>query len=676
MYRTKLLAVALAIAALAQVGSAQDAPQAPPPPEAPRPTFRTDINFVRVDVIVTEKGEPVTNLTEADFEMQEDGKPVKVVQFRLVRVDGRPRAGDPPPRQIRSRDDEEAEAQRDDTRVIAIFLDDYHTRLGNGMSMRRQLAEFINTQLQPTDMVAVMYPLTPVSALQFTRNHASIVSAVNNFEGRKFRYQARNPFEAEYERQPTEVVEQMRNQVVMTALRGLATRLGSIREGRKAVIYVSEGLTVMLPPQLRRGDASNPLVGGTRNPMAGENSTTEDRARFMAQSDLYYRLRDVFADFNRHNTSIYALDPKGLATNEFGIDENVGPQQDRESLQITTDTLRSLSEETDGRAIVSRNDLARGLQQLIRDSSYYYLLGYTSQAATDGKFHDIKVNVRRRGVDVRARRGFWAATADDVTRATTAAPVIPKPVENALATLSSPAAQTNYVRTWIGTDKGDNGRTRVTFVWEPVAGPPGARREQPGRVQVTAATASGNLLYRGRTPEQPPANAAAGAAVPPQRITFDAPPGPIELRLSVEAATGGLLDNDIRRFTVPDLTAPQVSISTPRLFRARTVRDLQAVAQNGAAIPSTVREFSRTERVLIRFDAYAAGGEVPTVTAVLLNRGGQKISDVAVAAATAAGTHQIDLGLNAVPPAEYVVEITVKSGSGETREYVPLRVVS
>jgi VWFA-related protein len=676
---------------MVQAGSAQQ--PAPQDPQQPAATFRTDINFVRVDVIVTEKGQPVTTLNQADFEVREDDKPQAIEQFRLIKVDGNPRPGEPPPRQIRNRDDEEREAADENTRVIVLFLDDYHTRLGSALSVKRSLIEFVQTQLRPTDMLAVMYPLTPVTALEFTRNQDSIISAINNFEGRKFRYQARNDFERQYERQPTEVVENMRNQVSMGALRGLATRLGSVREGRKAVIYVSEGFTALLPPQLRNSDASVPCMSPLQpgcsqaigSPSVGENSINEDRARAFATGDLMSRMREVYTEFNRNNASIYALDPRGLATGEFGIDENVGPGQDRVNLQMTQDTLRTLADETDGIAVVNRNDLARGLQQLVRDSSFYYLIGYTSSAPPDGKFHKIEVNVKRRGVDVRGRRGFWAPTTEDLARATAApaTPAVPKAFETALASLAVPPASTQLVRTWIGTERGDNGKTRVTLVWEPIAGSPGARREQPGRVSIIAATANGDLIYRGRSPEQPasvgaPASgsATAGASIPPQRVVFEAPPGPIELRLSVEGATGGVLDNDIRKITVPDLTSPQVAISTPRLFRARTARDVQTLTRDAAAVPATVHEFSRTDRVLIRFDAYAEGTETPMVTAAILNRAGQKMVDVPVAAATAGGTHQIDLGLASIPPGEYVVEITVKTASGEARELVPLRVVS
>ena len=99
--------------------------------------FRGGIDFVRVDVIVSDKkAQPVTNLTETDFEVLEDGKPVKIEQFRLIKVDGNAKPGGPPPKQIRNRNDEELEAARDDVRIFVFFMDDYHVRRGNSMSVR------------------------------------------------------------------------------------------------------------------------------------------------------------------------------------------------------------------------------------------------------------------------------------------------------------------------------------------------------------------------------------------------------------------------------------------------------------------------------------------------------------------------------------------------------------
>ena len=129
----------------------------------------------------------------------------------------------------------------------------------------------------------------------------------------------------------------------------------------------------------------------------------------MNQTDLLNDMRDVFDTANRQNTSIYPVDPRGLAAVEYGINEGVNQTTDRNHLNASLDTLRTLAGNTDGRAIINRNDLATGMKQIIRDSSGYYLLGYNStQAPTDGKFHEIKVRVTRRGLDVRARKGYWA----------------------------------------------------------------------------------------------------------------------------------------------------------------------------------------------------------------------------------------------------------------------------
>ena len=184
-------------------------------------TFRSGINFVTVDAYVSDsKGQPATDLKQSDFEILEDNKPQKIEQFRFIKVDGNPKPGEPPPQEIRNRDDEEREAARDDTRVFVIFLDDYHTRLGSSLAVRQPLSEFIQNQLRPLDLVAIMYPLTPVTDVDFTRNHERIIGAIQKFEGRKYRYEPRNLFEEQYQRAPTEIVEQIRNQVVMTALRG------------------------------------------------------------------------------------------------------------------------------------------------------------------------------------------------------------------------------------------------------------------------------------------------------------------------------------------------------------------------------------------------------------------------------------------------------------------------
>ena len=113
----------------------------------------------------------------------------------------------PAPKQIRNRNDEELEAARDDVRVFVFFMDDYHVRKANSMSVRTPLIRFIQQQLRPTDMIGIMYPLMPVSDLLLTRDHEKIANAINTFDGRKFDYTPRNIVEQNYARYSTDQVD-------------------------------------------------------------------------------------------------------------------------------------------------------------------------------------------------------------------------------------------------------------------------------------------------------------------------------------------------------------------------------------------------------------------------------------------------------------------------------------
>src|SRR5258707_5361552 len=253
-----------------QGGAQQQQPPASDPAQQP-PVFRTGINFVRVDVIITDKaGNPVGDLTAADFDIAEDNKPQKIDTFKLVKLDGgRADAIKEPPRDIRTDDDEEAEAARDDVRLFASFLDDYHVRKGASLASRNQLAQFIDTQLGPSDMVGLMYPLETTASVRMTRNHSAVMRGLQQFEGRKYDYRPMNIMEEQYAHYPTETVELIRNQVSLAAIKSLIVHMGSLKEGRKTLILVSEGYSYMVPPQMRNANAQLPGLGNpnAHNPM-------------------------------------------------------------------------------------------------------------------------------------------------------------------------------------------------------------------------------------------------------------------------------------------------------------------------------------------------------------------------------------------------------------------------
>jgi VWFA-related protein len=679
----------------AQPPPAQQPPAQQPPADQPQPppVFRTGINFVRVDVIVTENrnGVPIADLQASDFDVTEDGKPQKIETFRLVKLDGgAAEAAKEPVREIRTDADEEAEAAREDVRLFAVFLDDYHVRRGASMAVRGQLAEFVDRQLGPSDMIGVMYPLESTASVRMTRNHSAVVRGLQQFTGRKYEYEPRNHFEENYAHYPTEIVERIRNQVSLSAIKSLIVHMGSLKEGRKALILVSEGYSNLPPPQMRNADATMPGFGNpnARNPSAGDNDPNEDRAQWLASLDMDSDLRDLYDMANKNNVAIYAVDPRGLPGFEFDINEGVGLRTDSKYLTSTMDTLRVLAENTDGRAIVNRNDIAAGMKQITRDSSAYYLIGYnSSQAPADGKFHEIKVRVKRPGVQIRARKGYWALNAEQTARAL-APPKLapPKPVEAALASAVTRPSRASVVRTWIGTSRGENGKTRVTFLWEPLPKAPGDRTagEEPARVSVMAIAPDGSPYFRGRVPDKPAAantggastaGATTGGTAAPKaasRVTFDVAPGKMQLRLSVEGAGAQVLDTEVRELTIPDMTGTQTILGTPEVFRARTVREFQALKADADPTPMATREFSRTDRLLVRVPVYGPGGTSPALSVHILNRAGLAMSELTAQPAPAAGAQQFDLPLAGMAPGEYVLEI--KAVEGDAKELIGFRV--
>ena len=652
------------------------------------PVFRTGINFIRVDAIVTDDDDnPVTDLTVDDFEIIEDGVPQTVESFQFIEISDVPAPNSGPVRRIFNEYDEEREASRPDIRLFVIFFDDYHVQEGNGIRAGMRLAEFLQNNLLPTDLVGIMYPLTPLFDVRLTRNHTGIINAVQNLLGVKYKYEARNEFEARYNHYPPTIVERIRNDVSLSALKGLMIHMGGLREGRKHVLLVSEGYTNYVPPQLRARNAmigSNIIDNPSRgNPFAGD-SHIEQTYEFFENSSLMLDLREVFSTANRFNTAIYSLDPRGLATGEFDVSQpNISYMTDSRTLQSTQETLYVLAEETDGRAIINQNDFAPGLRQMLRDGNSYYLLGYSStRTANDGKFHEITVRVKRNGVQVRSRKGYWAITERDAARAlTTAVNEPPKAVDTALAALVEPTRRGRLVRTWVGTSKGENGKTRVTFVWEPTS--ERGRGDEPSRVLLTAVGNTGGAYYRGRVPEldQRLGRSKVGsrnASITPamMKVEFEADPGMMQMSLVVEGEGGEVLDRDLDEIDIPDFTGTDVMISTPSFVRARNSLEWKELVEDWDAVPSTKRQFRRAERLLVRFEVYAPGTSVPDTKARLLNRGGDPMYPLDIQPASDGHLYQVDLIPANLPPGEYVIELQASAPESETTELVAFRLSS
>jgi hypothetical protein len=149
----------------------------------------------------------------------------------------------------------------------------------------------------------------------------------------------------------------------------------------------------------------------------------------------------------------------------------------------------------------------------------------------------------------------------------------------------------------------------------------------------------------------------------------------MQLRLSVEGAGAGVIDSEVREIVVPDLTTTQTTLGTPAVFRARTPRELQQLKGDAQAVPSTTREFSRMDRIFVRVAAYGAGS--PPVSAHLLNRAGQTMSELTVTPPVAPATDSIvDVPVAGIAPGEYLIELKAAGEGGEAKELVGIRVTS
>jgi VWFA-related protein len=532
--RAVLLACAFFLLPVA--GGAQTSPQ---PPTPPPPTFRTGVHLVRVDVTVTARNQqPVADLTAADFDVKEDGVPQRIESLQFVRLTGQPSPGDDLSLEIRSPAHAAQEAARDDVRVLVLFVDDYHIRHGAlfDHQLRRLLKRFVQAEMQPTDLFAVMGPMTPISDLGLTRDKEAILERINRLEGRLGGFvPPRSALEENQLLLNAGDLARIRAQITLSALQSLAVHLGGLREGRKSVLFISEG-----PP-------------------------------FVADHlSMYDHLRDVVTAANTSNVTIHTMDPR-----ELGASTLINPANEM------------LAAETGGRRLSQSNDHSRGLRAVMADASAYYLLGYApDRNLQDGKFHEIQVRVHRKGVRVLARKGYWAPGTDQMEAA--AAPAAPKEITDVLASLAL-ASRPRLVDDLVSVGPIEAGRSRVTIACaSDTANTPADR---------IASVTTELIDDEDRVVE---AAAAAPQGTEGVWIAqFSVGPGPRRVRLTARDAHGDTVDTWIRRFHVPasgDITA---RMGTPVVYRLRTVAAYKALTAGSGAL-TTDRHFRHTDRVVVR----------------------------------------------------------------------------
>jgi hypothetical protein len=424
-------------------------------------------------------------------------------------------------------------------------------------------------------------------------------------------------------------------------IHALATRLGSLREGRKAIIVVGGGF------------ATDPSRERVRLP------------------DLQAIVRAA----NRFEVAIYPFDPHPAVTTEPTADDRDRRVSSPEERSRELATLRTLATETNGDAVVDGGELLPGLRRVAQDLDAYYVVSYTPSTANDGKLHAVRLRVKRQGALVRARTTYWAPSADELRRARLEALA-----GNELSRSSTPLMRARpqhfspLIRPWFRMERGAEGRTRIVFMWTPADRPAGDRRGgKAGGLMLSVTAADGTTVFKG--PVSPIRDGVGGPAVP-NRAVVELAPGRVALEMAIQDINDRPLDSDIRDLEVPDLNGTRTIIGKPEILRARTMLDFRALSIDPDAPPAAGQEFHRAERLLIRVPAHGPGDTPPVVTAKLLNPLGHTMRSLAAMPASPRDwVTQFEILLAPLAPGHYTVELTATGTSGEAKEVFPFRVI-
>lgn len=580
----------------------------------------------QLDAVITDaQGRPLLNLKPDELELREDGvvQPIQTLEFTSL-----PRERSiVEPRAIASELDEKAEAQRAGVRLIAVFLDEYHVSPANTNRVREAMARLFDEELRPDDLVVVMKPLDSLAAIRLTRDHAGMSDRAASFEGRKGDYTPRTTFEETLMSRAPGAADAARAQVVLSALRALTVHVGELRPGRKTLMFVSEGFS--------------------RAPRRDGQRVPDPQAITRAANSL--------------DVAIYAVNPQPDAPTGDG--KTTGPETAAETLTPPGAMLQMLAEQTGGR-VVDAGTLNIGIRRAAQDLDGYYQLTYHPAHEQDGKRHTIELRVKRPGSQVQVRTGHWMPQreAPRVARANSFASALP-------SVLRRPQQTSPLIRPWFGMARGTDGRTRLTFTWEP------NQRMKPAASALTmsAVGADGTVLFQGRV--EPIRT--TGMIGPQASAVFEAPPGPVQIDMTIRAIDGQQIGSDMRDIDLPDLTGQRTFFSTPEVLRTRTAREFRLVSTDLQAPPVVSREFSRSERLLVRVRAYAPEVERPIVTGRLLSRLGQPLRDLTpLPGEPGNGVLQFDIPLSSLGNGEYGIELVAGGSPMPAKELILFRVTN
>jgi VWFA-related protein len=598
--------------------TAGQAPPPQPPAQPQQPTFKVAVDYVEVDIVVTDKqGNHIRDLKKEDFQVLEDGKAQTISVFTHVDIPVE-RADRPLFAESPIEPDVKTNEKPFDGRVYVMVIDDLHTRFGRSVRVKAAAKQFIERRLGANDLMAIVHTAGPTNANQeFTSNKRLLLAAVDKTSGRKLDSATANRT-AEYfrtrdmrqERDPINDPDDQQRaynaRTTLDTIKNIAEWFGSVRGRRKAILLVSEGIDYDIHDMI---------------PGAGSNHT--------GASMIMDSTRDAIAAATRSNVAIYGIDPRGLTDlgdetieiQSFPDDTSagIGAGSLYNELRMAQDSLRVLSDETGGFAVVNRNDFATAYQRIVEDNSSYYVLAYYPPDARPGRFHKIEVRVSRPDVVVRARRGHVTPRkAAAVTTANSKSPSTPELRE----ALDSPLPVSGLtMHAFAAPFKGTAPNASVLFGVE-LRGRD-MKLDPNAKLILSYLAIDTNGKVRGGNTDtvslpnmRPETKARIEQTGLRMMNRLDLPPGKYQLRLAAHDTGGGNVGSVLMDLDVPDFLKAPFSISGlvmtsaagSALPSARTDEQLKMVLPGP---PIALRSFPQNDEVVLFAEVYDNAGATP-----------------------------------------------------------------
>ncbi|MEM1182929.1 MAG: VWA domain-containing protein, partial [Acidobacteriota bacterium] len=370
-----------------------------------------------VDVYVTDRrGNPILGLGPEDFELFEDGQPVKLTNFFAVQngVPALERLEVLPQGETRFQP-QELEKLPDEQRLhLIVYVDNFNLFPASRNRTLARLRNFLSGSLSRDDRVMIVsYDRSLHLRQGFTTDMGAVASALIELEGLSGIASQR---EQERQQAIEEISEATSDFLALSAarsyaesvqtemtigLRGLSRQLELLSglKGRKALLYVSDGI-----PQ-KVGEDLFYYV---------DERFPRSRARMESGNyDMSHRYENLISQANSASVTFYSLDARGLRANSSVSAEFAGTTQGGGLPFIDTvnnanmrEPMHKMAADTGGQAVTNTNAIEAGLNKFLNDFRNYYSLGYQPGHFGSGRYYDIKVKVKRDDVKVRYRRGY------------------------------------------------------------------------------------------------------------------------------------------------------------------------------------------------------------------------------------------------------------------------------